>query len=54
MSLRAALTAMLLLGAAACSNAGPESAEQSYRRGLQALEQGICFAPGVVFSAGGR
>lgn len=40
MSLRAALTALLLLGVAACSNAGPESAEHSYRRGLQALEQG--------------
>jgi cellulose synthase operon protein C len=40
MSARAALTALLLLGAAACSNAGPQTAEQSYRRGLQALAQG--------------
>jgi tetratricopeptide (TPR) repeat protein len=34
------LTALLLLGAAACSNAGPESADLAYRRGLQALAQG--------------
>ncbi|HEX8125283.1 MAG TPA: tetratricopeptide repeat protein [Allosphingosinicella sp.] len=40
MSARAALTALLLLGAAACSNAGPESADLAYRRGLQALAQG--------------
>ena len=40
MSARAALIALLLLGAAACSNAGPESADQAYRRGLQALAQG--------------
>ncbi|MET1111836.1 MAG: hypothetical protein ABWX67_09965, partial [Allosphingosinicella sp.] len=40
MSARAALTALLLLGAAACSNAGPESAGEAYRRGLEALAQG--------------
>lgn len=40
MSARAAFTALLLLGAAACSNAGPGSADQAYRRGLQALAQG--------------
>ncbi|MGZ8306759.1 MAG: tetratricopeptide repeat protein, partial [Allosphingosinicella sp.] len=40
MSARAALTALLLLGAAACSNAGPESAGRAYQRGLQALAQG--------------
>ncbi|HYG46602.1 MAG TPA: tetratricopeptide repeat protein [Allosphingosinicella sp.] len=40
MTARAALTALLLLGAAACSNAGPDSAGDSYRRGLQALAQG--------------
>jgi tetratricopeptide (TPR) repeat protein len=34
------LTALLLLGAAACSNAGPESADGAYKRGLQALAQG--------------
>jgi tetratricopeptide (TPR) repeat protein len=34
------LTALLLLAAAACSNAGPESAEGAYKRGLQALAQG--------------
>jgi tetratricopeptide (TPR) repeat protein len=34
------LTALLLLGAAACSNAGPQSADQAYRRGLQALAEG--------------
>ncbi|HEX9965064.1 MAG TPA: tetratricopeptide repeat protein [Allosphingosinicella sp.] len=34
------MTALLLLGAAACSNAGPQSAEEAYRRGLQALAQG--------------
>jgi tetratricopeptide (TPR) repeat protein len=39
-SARAALTALLLLGAAACSNAGPESADRAYRRGLQALAEG--------------
>jgi tetratricopeptide (TPR) repeat protein len=39
-SARAAFTALLLLGAAACSNAGPGSADQAYRRGLQALAQG--------------
>jgi tetratricopeptide (TPR) repeat protein len=39
-SARAALTALMLLGAAACSNAGPESAGDAYRRGLQALAQG--------------
>lgn len=38
MSARAALIALLLLGA--CSNAGPESADQAYKRGLQALAQG--------------
>ncbi|MEA3008752.1 MAG: hypothetical protein QOJ91_444 [Sphingomonadales bacterium] len=40
MSLRFASIAVLLLGAAACSNAGPESADQAYRHGLQALAQG--------------
>ncbi|HEX8469461.1 MAG TPA: tetratricopeptide repeat protein [Allosphingosinicella sp.] len=40
MSARAAFTALLLLGAGACSNAGPGSADQAYRRGLQALAQG--------------
>jgi cellulose synthase operon protein C len=40
MSLRAALTALLLLGAAACSSADPESADGAYKRGLQALAQG--------------
>ncbi|HEX8448980.1 MAG TPA: tetratricopeptide repeat protein [Allosphingosinicella sp.] len=40
MSARAALTALLLLGAAACSNAGQESADLAYRRGLEALAQG--------------
>ena len=40
MSLRSALTALLLLGAAACSNAEPESADGAYKRGLQALAQG--------------
>ncbi|HEU0098180.1 MAG TPA: tetratricopeptide repeat protein [Allosphingosinicella sp.] len=40
MTLRAALTALLLLGAAACSNAGPRSADEAYRRGLEALAQG--------------
>ena len=40
MSARAALTALLLLGAAACSNAGPEAAGEAYKRGLQALAQG--------------
>ncbi|HEX8238347.1 MAG TPA: tetratricopeptide repeat protein [Allosphingosinicella sp.] len=40
MNARAALIALLLLGAAACSNAGPESADEAYRRGLQALAQG--------------
>jgi tetratricopeptide (TPR) repeat protein len=39
-TLRAALTALLLLGAAACSNAGPRSADEAYRRGLEALAQG--------------
>jgi tetratricopeptide (TPR) repeat protein len=34
------LTALLLLGAAACSNTGPESADGAYRRGLHALAQG--------------
>jgi tetratricopeptide (TPR) repeat protein len=34
------LTALLLLGAAACSDAGPESAAQAYQRGLQALAKG--------------
>jgi tetratricopeptide (TPR) repeat protein len=38
--MRAALTALTLLAAAACSNAGPESAEEAYQRGLQALAQG--------------
>ena len=38
MSARAALIALLLLGA--CSNGSPESADQSYRRGLEALTQG--------------
>jgi tetratricopeptide (TPR) repeat protein len=37
-SARAALIALLLLGA--CSNGSPESADQSYRRGLEALTQG--------------
>lgn len=37
---RAALTALLLLGAAACSNAGAQSADGAYKRGLQALAQG--------------
>ena len=40
MRLRSALTALLLLGAAACSDAGPESAAQAYQRGLQALAKG--------------
>ncbi len=40
MSARAALTALLLLGAAACSNAEPESAAQAYKRGLEALAKG--------------
>jgi tetratricopeptide (TPR) repeat protein len=40
MSARAALTALLLLGAAACSNTGPRSADEAYRRGLEALAQG--------------
>lgn len=40
MSARFALIALLLLGAAACSNTGPESADQAYKRGLQALAQG--------------
>ncbi|MEO7827947.1 MAG: hypothetical protein ABIR60_12485, partial [Allosphingosinicella sp.] len=40
MSARSALTALLLLGAAACSNAGPESADEAYRHGLRALAQG--------------
>jgi tetratricopeptide (TPR) repeat protein len=39
-SARSALTALLLLGAAACSNAGPEAAGAAYRRGLEALTQG--------------
>jgi cellulose synthase operon protein C len=39
-SIRAALTVLALLGAAACSDAGPESADQAYKRGLQALVQG--------------
>jgi tetratricopeptide (TPR) repeat protein len=39
-SARPALIALLLLGAAACSNAGPESAAEAYKRGLQALAQG--------------
>jgi tetratricopeptide (TPR) repeat protein len=34
------LTALLLLGAAACSNAGPDSAGLAYKRGLRALAQG--------------
>jgi tetratricopeptide (TPR) repeat protein len=34
------LTALLLLGAAACSNAGQDSADGAYRRGLQALAKG--------------
>jgi tetratricopeptide (TPR) repeat protein len=37
---RAALTALLLLGAAACSNAGPQTADGAYQRGLRALAQG--------------
>ncbi|HYW15096.1 MAG TPA: tetratricopeptide repeat protein [Allosphingosinicella sp.] len=40
MSARTALIALLLLGAAACSNAGPESAGEAYQRGLKALAQG--------------
>ena len=40
MSARSALIALLLLGAAACSNATPDSAGQAYKRGLQALAQG--------------
>ena len=40
MSARSPLAALLLLGAAACSNAGPQSADQAYRRGLEALAQG--------------
>lgn len=40
MKARAALIALLLLGAAACSNAGPEPAGEAYRRGLQALAKG--------------
>jgi tetratricopeptide (TPR) repeat protein len=40
MRARAALTALLLLGAAACSNGGPRSADEAYRRGLEALAQG--------------
>ena len=40
MSARSALIALLLLGAAACSNAGSGSADQAYSRGLQALAQG--------------
>ncbi|HEX8062295.1 MAG TPA: tetratricopeptide repeat protein [Allosphingosinicella sp.] len=40
MSVRSALIALLLLGSAACSNAGPESADGAYKRGLQALAQG--------------
>jgi tetratricopeptide (TPR) repeat protein len=39
-SARIALIALALLGAAACSNAGPESADQAFQRGLRALEQG--------------
>jgi tetratricopeptide (TPR) repeat protein len=39
-SARAALIALLLLGAAACSNGSPQSADQAYKRGLQALERG--------------
>lgn len=40
MRMRAASIALLLLGASACSNAGPESAAQAYQRGLQALAKG--------------
>lgn len=40
MSVRAALIALAFLAAAGCSNAGPESADQAYKRGLQALDQG--------------
>lgn len=40
MNARAALTVLLLLGAAACSNAGPASADEAYRRGLEALARG--------------
>lgn len=40
MSARSVLTALLLLAGAACSNAGPQSADEAYRRGLQALAQG--------------
>jgi tetratricopeptide (TPR) repeat protein len=40
MSARSALIALLLLGAAACSNSSPESADQAHSRGLQALAQG--------------
>lgn len=40
MSARAALIALAMLAAAGCSNAGPDSADQAYQRGLQALAQG--------------
>lgn len=40
MNARAALIALLLLGAAACSNAGQDSAEGAYERGLRALDKG--------------
>jgi len=39
-SARFALIALLLVGASGCSGPGPESADQAYKRGLQALAQG--------------
>lgn len=48
MSVRAALTALLLLGAAACSNA-PASPADSYRRGLEALAQGEARTARIEF-----
>ncbi|MEA3053326.1 MAG: hypothetical protein QOG72_2229 [Sphingomonadales bacterium] len=48
MSARAALAALLLLGASACSNA-PASPADSYRRGLEALAQGEARTARIEF-----
>ena len=49
MSLRSASIALLLLGAAACSNPGPRSADEAYRRGQQALAQGAARTARIEF-----